>query len=126
MCVQLTFGPQLDGSQSEPEVMNVWHIPEDLLGNSVAYKKQNEENINIETVTAKRVNHKYTKWHTVIHHKNTPDEYSCQVLILQVEFFNLMLTIEAPGAVFIYALQQVVIEKVQIFRNAPPCHPGKD
>ena len=31
VCVQLTFGPQLDGSQGEPEAMNVGHTPEDLL-----------------------------------------------------------------------------------------------
>lgn len=41
-------------------------------------------------------------------------------------FFNLMLTIETPDAAFIYVLQQDVIKKVQILRNALQLQPGKD
>lgn len=96
--------------------MNVWHITEDLLCNSVAYKKkQSKKNIKIETVTANATNT-----------QDGTTTFSCQVLILQVVFFNLMLTVETPDAAFIDVLQQVVIEKVEIFRNALACHPGKD
>lgn len=48
LCVQLTFGPKLDGSQSEPEVMNVWHKAQYFLCDPVACKNRMKTRMNTQ------------------------------------------------------------------------------
>lgn len=90
LCVQLTVSPQLDGSQSIPEGVNVWHKSDDLLCNGVAYRKKKK--------TAEKGKPSRVVW----------------VVMLQgfrsAIIFNRMLTVETPYAARVYVLHHVLIE----------------